>query len=66
MEFSNEKIKHELAKYLEKYGVKQNHISELTGLSDTTISLFLKGQRELSLSKLEKISSILERNEQTN
>lgn len=59
MELSNENIKYELSKYLKTYGVKQNHISDLTGLSDTTICLFLRGQRELSSSKLEKIFSII-------
>lgn len=59
MELSNEKIKYELSNYLQLYGVKQNHISNLTGLSDTTVCLFLKGQRVLSPSKLEMIHSII-------
>jgi transcriptional regulator with XRE-family HTH domain len=59
MELSNENVKYELNKYLQTYGVKQNHISDLTGLSDTTISLFLRGQGELSSSKLEKIYFII-------
>ena len=59
MQLSNEKIKHELNEYLQLYGVKQNHISDLTGLSDTSICLFLRGQRELSLSKLKIIHSII-------
>ncbi len=59
MKLSKDDIRCELIKYLQIYGVKQNHISDLTGLSDTTISLFLKGQRELSPSKLEIIYSII-------
>lgn len=59
MNLSNEKIRYELSNYLQIHGVKQNHISDLTGLSDTTVCLFLKGQRVLSSFKLEVIQSII-------
>lgn len=64
MQLSKDDIRCELNKYLQIHGVKQNHISAITGLSDTTISLFLKGERELSPAKLEIICSII--SEQTN
>ena len=59
MELSNENVKYELDEYLKKYGVKHTHIADMTGLSDTTICLFLKGQRQLSLHKLDIINKII-------
>jgi len=59
MELSNEKTRCELDEYLKNYGVKHTYIAELTGLSDTTICLFLQGQRCLSLPKLEVIYKVI-------
>lgn len=59
MILSNEYVRKKLEDYIEGLGVTQRHISKKVGLSDTTISLFLKGQRELSDEKLETIYSIV-------
>ncbi|HDI3121667.1 hypothetical protein FDA77_00950 [Clostridium botulinum] len=56
----NEEIRNELNKYIKKFGVKKIHIAREVGLTGTTIGLFLKGQRQLSLSTLEKIEALME------
>jgi predicted transcriptional regulator len=33
--------------YIEKYGTTKKHIAKKLGVSATTVSLFLKGEREL-------------------
>ena len=56
----NEDVRNELDKYIKKFGVKKIHIAREVGLTGTTIGLFLKGKRQLSLSTLEKIEALME------
>lgn len=59
MNLNNENVREELIKYLKQQGVKAKHISKLVDLSETTLSLFKNGQRELSQVKLQMIYSII-------
>lgn len=59
MKLSNEKIRKELIEFLEEKGVKNRFIAKKINASDTTISLFLKGQRKLSTSKLELLYKLI-------
>ncbi|HEY5588429.1 MAG TPA: hypothetical protein VIK86_05670 [Candidatus Paceibacterota bacterium] len=59
MELTNTNIKEELQQYLTENGVKNIWICKKLNLSPTTISLFLKGKRELLPYHLEEISLII-------
>ena len=56
---SNQLIREQLSEYLRQHGVKHKHIAKHAGLSDTTICLFLQGQRELPEEKLRTIQSLI-------
>jgi predicted transcriptional regulator len=55
----NERIRGLLAEHLSKLGVKQSHISEITGISRTSICLFLSNKRRLAPKVLEKIENAI-------
>lgn len=56
---NNDDIKNNLKTYLTKNGIKQRFIARKLNLSDTTISLFIKGKIELSQNKLNLINNIV-------
>lgn len=45
---SNQLIREQLSEYLRQHGVKHKHIAKHAGLSDTTICLFLQGQKRIA------------------
>lgn len=55
----NSYVREALLTYLHEYGVTQKHIAKKVGLSETTISIFLKGDRVLTPEKLERIQEII-------
>lgn len=55
----NEEVRTELREYLEKHGVMQKFVSEKTGLSKTSISMFLNNQRNLTEDHLKKIIDLI-------
>lgn len=60
VEDKNENVRVKLDKYIRKFGVKKIHIAKEVNLSGTTIGLFLKGQRDLSLDALESLEDLME------
>lgn len=56
----NKNVRIKLDKYIRKFGVKKVHIAREIGMTGTTVGLFLKGQRELTLATLEEIEKIIE------
>lgn len=44
---TNESVKERLKNYLMEHGIRNNFIAEKVGLSDTSICLFLQGNRLL-------------------
>lgn len=59
MEINNDFVMNELKSYLKNKGIKNKHVAEKVGLSNTSISLFLQGKRELARSKLQKIYELM-------
>lgn len=57
---SCEDVSKRLNEFLKEYGVKNKHIAEKAGLSETTICLFRKGERELSQDKLRIINALID------
>jgi transposase len=51
----NEKVRAALEEHLEINGVKNKQVQKITGLSCTTVSLFLQGRREIVPEKLDVI-----------
>jgi len=58
---SNETVKDKLLVYIKEYGVMQSHIAKICKCSSPSISLFLKGMRDLSQDKLAIIVKEMER-----
>lgn len=52
---SQDEVRIELKEFLQKRGVKNKYIAELSGVSEQTISMFLHSKRELSPKRLELI-----------
>lgn len=61
LNISNENVREELIEYLKQEGVKAKHICKLVNLSETTLSLFKNGQRELSVETLSKLLSAIKK-----
>ena len=61
MTLTNESIRQELKKFLKEYGIKNNYIAKKINMSNSTVSLWLKGERELSPDRLEIIVNIMNR-----
>ena len=59
LELSNESIRKELIEFLKKNGIKNRFIAKKIDVSDTTISLFINGKRELSTKKLQALNELI-------
>lgn len=58
-EISNNLIREKLLKYLVEKGVKQSFIATNTGLSNCSVSKFLRNERNLNIIYLKKIDEII-------
>lgn len=56
----NEDIREQLKNYLEKNMIKNRWVVKMTGLSDTSVSLFLSNQRDLKQEYLKMIYELLQ------
>jgi plasmid maintenance system antidote protein VapI len=56
----NSILRDKTEKYLEKYGTPKKFLAAKIGVTGTTISLFLKGERELSDAKEKLLRAIIE------
>ncbi|MCB2297062.1 helix-turn-helix domain-containing protein [Clostridium tagluense] len=59
---SQDEVRIELKNFLLDKGVKNKKVAESVGLSDNTISMFLREKRELSHRKLELIHQYVMKN----
>lgn len=59
MEINNELIRTELKKYLDDRGTKARWVANKVSLSDTSISLFLSNERNLTEEYLIKIYNLI-------
>lgn len=56
---SNDVVRSKLLSYVEEFGVTQRHIAKKAGLSDPTMSFFIRGTRDLSEDRLKVIWGIV-------
>ena len=54
-EVTDMRVQARLAKYIRENGIKQTHISQLTGISDGKLSMILNLKRVLTADELERI-----------
>jgi len=55
---SNQECRKILTEYIRNKGVKQKYLAKKIGVSETTLSLFLRNLRELSQHKLNIIGTL--------
>ena len=57
----NETIRQELKEFLNEYGIKNRYIAKKLNMSDSTVSLWLKGERELSPDRLKILYDLMQK-----
>lgn len=60
-EITNSTVREKLQKYLLEYGVKQSFFAINAGLSDCSISKFLRDERDLNVIYLKKINELIKK-----
>lgn len=56
----SQSLRTELKAFIDEYGSKMSHISQVTGISQSMLSLFKRNQRNLSKRNYEKLKKFIQ------